>query len=115
MLFRIHRMKDQAREHFRASAHTSGTAIVKAKDYERAGEIISSSPYAAWATLRTAGQPLETGDILEDECGSLRIAKYVGFEAAQWWVAEQRTAPSPAGAEPAAVSGTGTDLPSIHG
>jgi hypothetical protein len=114
MLFRIHRMKDQARENFRASAHTSGTAIVKAKDYEPAGEIESSSPYAAWVALRTTAQPLETGDILEDESGALRIAKYVGFEAAQWWVAEPRTVPAPAGAEPAGVPGTGTALPTVH-
>src|SRR5690242_14831128 len=79
MLFRIHRMKDAARENFRWSAHTSGAAVAKQKDYEPAGEVDAVSVYAAWSQLRTTERPLETGDILEDESGKLNIAKYIGF------------------------------------
>ena len=88
MIFRIHRMKDAPRESFRWAAHTGGVAIAKPKDYERAGEIDSPSPYAAWTSLRESDHPLETGDILEDDSGTLLIAKYIGFEKAQWWVPE---------------------------
>ncbi len=92
MIFCIHRMKDAPRENFRWAAHTGGVAIAKPKDYERAGEIDSPSPYAAWTSLRESDHPLETGDILEDDSGTLLIAKYIGFEKAQWWVPEQKPA-----------------------
>src|SRR5690349_24822145 len=94
MLFRIHRMKEAAREHFRWSAHTSGSAIAKPKDYEPAGETEAASVYAAWTTLPASDRPLQTGDMLEDERGSLHIAKYTGFEAAQWWVPEPKPVPA---------------------
>jgi hypothetical protein len=116
MLFRIHRMKESARENFRWAAHTSGCAVVKPKDYEPAGEIESSSAYAAWTALRQTDRPLETGDILEDEAGVLRIAKYIGFETAQWWVPEPRSATPVALDQPAPeMGGTGTDLSGIRG
>jgi hypothetical protein len=96
MLFRIHRMNQAARETFRSAVHASGQAIAKPKDYEPGGEIYASNAYAAWSELRASTRPLETGDILEDEHGQLRIAKYVGFEAAQWFVPE----PKPDGTTP---------------
>jgi hypothetical protein len=118
MLFRIHRMKETARDSFRWAAHTSGCAVVKLKDYEPAGEIEAVGAYAAWTSLRTAERPLETGDVLEDEAGVLRIAKYIGFETAQWWVPEPRPA-IPTAAERADVgvdtNGTGTDLSAVGG
>ncbi len=88
MLFRIHRMNPSAREAFRSAVHSSGQAIAKPKDYELAGDISAPTAYAAWSELRASACPLETGDILEDEQGQLRIAKYVGFEAAAWWAPE---------------------------
>ena len=116
MVFRIHRMKEQARENFRWAAHTSGSAVVKPKDYEAAGEIDGSSAYAVWTALRQTDRPLETGDILEDETGALRIAKYIGFETAQWWVPEPRPAAPVAAAEPVGeMSAPGTDLSIVHG
>lgn len=96
-------MKDAAREHFRWAPHVSGAAIVKAKDYEPAGEVEAESEYAAWASLRQSERPLEVGDILEilisgdSPSGALRICKYVGFEEARWFVVE---APAPAPSAP---------------
>ena len=88
MRYRIHRMKDAPRQQFRWVPHVSGTANVKAKDYEPAGEIEMDNEYAAWAALRDAGAPLRVGDVLETADGKLRICKYVGFDEACWWLPE---------------------------
>jgi hypothetical protein len=91
MLFRIHRIKKHAGESFRSAAHTGGIASVKPKDYEQAGEVEASGVYAAWAKMRAVDQPLQTGDILENTAGTLYLAKYIGFEKANWWVPEAKT------------------------
>lgn len=90
MRFRIHRMKEPARDHFLLLPHTSGKAICKPKDYEPAGEIEAMNLYAAWSGLRQSEHPVQTGDVLESENGSLFIAKYIGFEPAEWWVPEPK-------------------------
>jgi hypothetical protein len=82
--YRIHRMKETPRNSFRWAAHTAGAASVKPRDYEPADTVEAPSPYAAWASLREAGQPLQVGDLLEQPDGVLRIYKYVGFEEAAW-------------------------------
>ena len=87
-LFRIHRMKDAPRLQFRQAPHVSGTAIVKPKDYEMAGEVEAENEYAAWAALRGSEGPLQVGDILETQLGLIRICKYVGFEDARWFIPE---------------------------
>jgi hypothetical protein len=86
--FRIHRMKDQPREHFRWAAHISAQAVVKPKDYEPSGDVEALHEYAAWSDLRSSETPLQLGDLLETEAGELRICKYVGFEPAKWFVPE---------------------------
>lgn len=88
-------MKDAPREHFRWAAHTGGPAVVKPKDYEAKGEIEAATPYAGWKALAAQGEPLRTGDLLEEitddgSPGSMQIAKYVGFEKAEWLVAEPK-------------------------
>ena len=91
-LFRIHRLKDHVRQNFRFAPHLSGTASVKPRDYEAAdGEdavIEASSPYAAFFALREDPRPIQIGDVLECEDGSLRIFKFVGIEDAQWVLPE---------------------------
>ena len=82
--YRIHRLRPHLRAFFRSAPHTSGEAQVKARDYEQAGEVEAVSPYAAFLTMRGSDAPLEVGDMLESEDGSLRICKFVGFEPAQW-------------------------------
>jgi hypothetical protein len=98
-VFRIHRMKDMPRQQFRWAPHVSGVANVKPKDYEASGGIEAENEYAAWAILRNSETPLSVGDILETPLGELRICKYVGFEAARWFIPE-----SPPNAVPAAPS-----------
>jgi hypothetical protein len=92
MRYRIHRIKEAPKEHFRWAPHTGGLATVKLKDYEPAGEIDVASPYAAWKMMAES-EPLAPGDILEalDENGQtlrLEICKYIGFEPASWFVPE---------------------------
>lgn len=98
-VFRIHRMKDAPRQQFRWAPHVSGIANVKPKDYEPADTIEAENEYAAWALLRNAEAPLSVGDILETPSGELRICKYVGFEAARWFIPdkppEAPTSPAP--------------------
>jgi hypothetical protein len=59
---------------------------VKPRDYEVEEEEVveASSPYAAFFALREAPRPIQVGDVLECEDGSLRILKFVGIEEAQW-------------------------------
>jgi len=91
-VFRIHRLKDHLRQGFRSAAHVSGTAVVKPRDYEPGGSIEAGSPYGAFFAMRDSARPLEVGDLLEPENGSLRICKFVGFEEAQWFVPETKPA-----------------------
>ena len=94
-------MKDAPRESFRWAAHTSGRAVVKPKDFESDQSIESPNPYAAWKTLLGEGRPLRPGDLLETIAtddfphgtpAEIRIAKYIGFEMAEWFVAETKPA-----------------------
>jgi hypothetical protein len=87
-VYQIHRLKDSHRQQFRWAPHTSGTTIVKLKDYEQASAVEGTSPYAVWLTLRGTEQALEVGDLVETEGGELRILKYIGFEEARWFVPE---------------------------
>jgi hypothetical protein len=88
--FRIHRLKDHLRQNFRFAPHLAGTASVKPRDYETSEDAIveAASPYAAFFALREAVRPIQVGDMLEGEDGSLRIFKFVGIEEAQWILPE---------------------------
>jgi len=102
-LYRIYRMKDSPRQHFRWAPHVSGCASLKPKDYEQRGEVDALHEYDAWRLLRESGDPLEVGDLLEAENGQLRICKYVGFEPAKWVLPEIRQPAGPLPAEPEAA------------
>lgn len=106
--YRIYRMKEAPREQFRWAAHTGGLAVVKMKDYDLGSEIEAATPYAAWKALISQTNPIRPGDLLESVtcqggAGELRIAKYIGFEPAQWYVPELKTDPNPSGV-PSAVA-----------
>src|SRR5689334_16297174 len=97
--YRIHRLKDHLRQQVRFAPHVSGTATVKPRDYQAEqtdAPVEAISPYAAFFALKDAARPLEVGDLLESEDGSLRIFKFVGFEEAQWALPEPKlAAPAP--------------------
>ena len=102
-------MKEAPREHFRWSPHTGGLATVKAKDYEAGEEVEAASPYALWKQLAEddgGRHALTPGDLLEvvaeTGTGSLLIAKYIGFEPAQWWIPE---------AKETKIDGTNLEMP----
>jgi len=86
--YRIHRLKNHLHQSFRQAPHVSGSANVKPRDYEPGDSIEASSPYAAFFALKETAEPLNPGDLLESECGVLRIYKFVGFEEAQWVLPE---------------------------
>jgi len=99
-VYRIHRLRDSARQTFRWAPHTAGLTTIKPKDYEGVSTIEAASPYAAWTVLKETELSLEPGDVLESEDGELRIYKYVGFEEAQWQLPEVKAAPETAAPEP---------------
>ena len=86
--YRIFRMKEHVRQHFRWAPHTSGVMNAKPRDFEEIGAIEASSPYAAWKSLRETDRPLEVGDLIEAEDSALLVYKYVGMEEAKWLLPE---------------------------
>ena len=94
--YRIYRIKHTPGESFRWAAHTGGSATVKLKDYDVGEEVEATSPYAAWKRLRAEGSTLRPGDLLDElnpggtTATKLHIAKYIGFESAQWYVPEPK-------------------------
>ena len=87
--YHVHRLKDHLRQQFRFAPHISGVATLKPRDYVAGDSIDASSPYAAFFHMKESGAPLEVGDVLDAE-GTLRVFKFVGFEEAQWAVAEPK-------------------------
>jgi hypothetical protein len=100
-IYRIHRLKDHLRQQVRFAPHVSGTAMAKPRDYqlcdEVADQVEAPTPYAAFFALRDSAAPLDVGDLLEAEDGSLRIFKFVGFEEAQWALPEPKPVEGTAG------------------
>jgi hypothetical protein len=94
-VYRIYRMKDAPRQHFRLAPHLSGAVSVKPKDFEQLGQVEGLNEYDAWRAARESGEPLEVGDLLETEDGRLRICKFVGFEPAEWALPEPKQAAEP--------------------
>jgi hypothetical protein len=89
--FQLYRMKDSARQAFRAAPHTAGLASLKPKDYEQGATVEGATPYRVWADLNGTGEPLEVGDVLEGTDGMIKIYKYVGFEDARWVLPEVKS------------------------
>jgi hypothetical protein len=94
-IYRIHRLKDSQRQQFRSAPHMSGLSIVKPRDYEQEAAVEAPTLYSAWEELRHTDHPLQVGDILELDGGTLQICKYIGFEEARWFVPETAPHPSP--------------------
>ena len=116
--YRIFRMKEAPRETFRWAAHTGGLALVKVRDYEPSGQIEALTPYAAWKVLTAQANPIGPGDLLEavtsdGSAGELTIAKYIGFEPAQWYVPELKPELKAEAIISAGSSSVGTSVPKI--
>ena len=94
--YRIYRLKETQRNHFRWAPHTSGATGVKPRDYEQTGSVEASTVYAAWFHLRETEQALRVGDLLQAEGDDLFICKYVGFERARWVLPEVEPGPESA-------------------
>ena len=99
--YRIHRVKETQRENFRWAPHTGGLTVVKPKDYDCSREVEAATPYAVWKFLQQEERGLRPGDLLEvissdGNAGELQIAKYIGFEPAQWYIPETRLEAIPA-------------------
>jgi hypothetical protein len=60
--------------------------------------------------MKDSEDPLQVGDILESESGELRIYKYVGFEEAQWFVPEVKSAVEASSAGPSGESAVSTTM-----
>ena len=93
--YRIHRMKENARQQFRWAPHAIGDSVLKQRDYEETECVEAANPYAVWTELKNTEAALHVGDILESDAGDLRIYKYVGFEQAQWQLPEVKTGLEP--------------------
>jgi len=98
--YRVFRLKENLRAHFRQLPHLSGVTQLKARDYVEAIEVTASHRYAAWYQLKDTCDPLEVGDALLENGTNLCIMKYVGLEQAEWVVPEAKQAEL----EPAAVA-----------
>lgn len=104
--YRIHRLKEHLRQHFRFAPHVSGAAGLKPRDYSTGivpeERIDAESPYSAYFNLRSTETPLEVGDVLESvDSGELRVFKFVGFEEARWVLPDPKPELAP---EPGEVS-----------
>lgn len=82
--YRIYRLKESQRRHFRDGPPAPGPHELKRRDYEAGDEVEAPSPYDVWQQAR-AGQAIEVGDALETDTGALVVCRYVGFEEARWW------------------------------
>ena len=85
--YRIFRLKENLRAQFRQLPHVSGVSRIRPKDYDEAGSVEGSTPYAVWFALKDSpADALVVGDLLVDEASEIRIVKFVGFEPAEWIV-----------------------------
>ena len=100
-MYRVYRMKDAPRQQFRWAPHVAGAASVRAQGLRAGRRSQADSEYDAWSRLRASGRPLDVGDLLESESGSLRICKYVGFESASLDRPEAKSAPQVLPEQPA--------------
>lgn len=96
--YRVFRLKENLRAHFRQLPHLSGTAQLKVKDYVEGVEVTAGNRYAAWMELRGTNDPMLVGDVLVEDGAGIYIMKFVGLEPAEWVLPEVKpleAAPAP--------------------
>jgi len=102
--YRVFRLKENLRAHFRQLPHLSGVAQLKLRDYVEGVEITASNRYAAWQELKGTNDPLQIGDVMVEDGTDLFVMKFVGLEPAEWIVPEVKSLEAETMA--ATVSGT---------
>ena len=86
--YRVFRLKENLRAHFRQLPHLSGTTQLKLRDYVEAVEVAASNRYAAWMELKKTNDPLQVGDVLVEDGAAVYVVKFVGLEPAEWVLPE---------------------------
>ena len=86
--YRVFRLKENLRAHFRQLPHLSGTAQLKVRDYVEGVEVTAGNRYAAWMELRGTNDPMLVGDVLVEDGAGIYIMKFVGLEPAEWVLPE---------------------------
>ncbi len=86
--YKVFRLKDNLRAHFRQLPHLSGTAQLKLKDYVEGVEVNAGNRYAAWMEMKNTNDPLQVGDALVEDGAAVYVVKFVGLEPAEWVVPE---------------------------
>ena len=86
--YRVFRLKENLRAHFRQLPHLSGTTQLKLRDYVEGVEVTAANRYAGWAELKSTNDPLQVGDAMVEDGASVFVVKFVGLEPAEWIVPE---------------------------
>ncbi|MCY4536348.1 MAG: hypothetical protein OXB91_13360 [Bryobacterales bacterium] len=94
--FRIMYLAADAGEAFRDKSPRKPPFVLRRSHYEAGPEVAAESPYELWRTLRQQSErgeadvprPIEVGDALETPGGVL-LCNYWGFDAAEWFGAEE--------------------------
>src|SRR3954449_5533925 len=86
--YRVFRLKENLRAHFRQLPHLSGVAQLKLRDYVEGAEVTASNRYAAWQSLKSTNDPLQVGDAMVEDAANIYVVKFVGLEPAEWIVPE---------------------------
>jgi hypothetical protein len=88
--YRLFRLREGLRAHFRQLPHLSGVAQLKPKDFEESEAFSAPSRYAAWLMLKDTEEPIRVGDALLEDEGALYVTKFVGMEPAEWILPEAK-------------------------
>ena len=86
--YKVFRLKENLRAHFRQLPHLSGTAPLKLRDYVEGVEVTAGNRYAAWMELKNTNDPLQVGDAMVEDGANVFVVKFVGLEPAEWIVTE---------------------------
>ena len=101
--YKVFRLKENLRPHFRQLPHLSGTAQLKVRDYVEGIEVTSGNRYAAWMEMKNTNDPLQVGDALVEDGASVYVVKFVGLEPAEWIVPEVKPVETAVEPTPVAV------------
>ena len=93
--YRVYRLKENLRAHFRQLPHLSGVAQLKQRDYTEDVELTASNRYAAWNEVKDTPERMQVGDALVEDGVNLFVIKFVGLEPAEWIVPDVKVDQAP--------------------